>query len=133
MKLTIQTYYEVLVIFIMTNRSEWKWPSEKHIKIRTLCILSKFFSTDHLESWNPIKNTYKNENLFFNITLISENLTFLLKDIKKNVNSINIKIEINFSFADGLLVAEAVTWTDLLSGVVFFSHIKSIPRLTHFF
>ena len=41
----------------------------------------------------------------------------------KNINFINIKIEINFSLADGLLDAEADTRTDRLSGVVFFSDI----------
>ena len=65
----------------MTN---WK-PLKKNL---TFCILSKYFSTEHFERWNLVKNGYKNEN-FFSHT-INKNFTFLLKVIK-NVNFINIK------------------------------------------
>ena len=64
--------------------------------------------------------------------IINKNFTFLPKDIK-NVNFINVKTEINFSLADGLLDAESDNRTDLLSGVVVFSDILRLRHGDFFF
>ena len=55
--------------------------------MQTLCILSNYFSTDHLKRWNLVKNRYKKNKLYLQI---NNNFTFLLKVIK-NVKFINIK------------------------------------------